>query len=223
MISVIIPLHKIHSEFEAVRRKLQKADYSFEVIIIAKENSPYQLKELRENEKFIKISKKGRGHAVAAGLREAKGSTILVLHGDTVLPDQWDLLILNSLSNDRVSGGGFSLSFDRSNPLLRSLIFLSDLFYFATGELWGDRGMFFRAKVTDGHISKVDIPLMEDVVLSKLIREQGQIIKVKEKVITSSGTFYKKGLLRHTVKILICRGWFMIGGNPRRIYKFYYS
>ena len=64
---------------------------------------------------------------------------------------------------------------------------------------------------------------MEDVKLSRFMNKKGIVVMLQEKVITSADTFFKYGLLQHTFRIIKCRLWYALGGNPDKIYRYYYS
>ena len=78
-------------------------------------------------------------------------------------------------------------------------------------------------EVIKPHTEVMNVPIMEDVRLSGFLSKQGRVVLLKEKVITSSATFIRYGLLRHTYRIIKCRLWYALGGNPVNIYHYYYS
>jgi len=113
--------------------------------------------------------------------------------------------------------------FDRSHPYLDLLTFLSDLLFKFTGEMWGDRAIFARSEILKDPTLNIDVPIMEDFILSRFMRKKGRVIMLKEKVVTSSGTFLKNGMLWNTIRIIKCRLWFALGGNLQKIYNYYYT
>jgi hypothetical protein len=65
--------------------------------------------------------------------------------------------------------------------------------------------------------------MMEDVRLTMMMKKEGKVVLLKEKVITSAATFRKYGLLHNTMRILLVRLWYGVGRDPQKIYKYYYD
>ncbi len=173
--------------------------------------------------RFITSNRIGRGYSCYEAAKIAKGEILLFLHDDTQLPLNWQKVILDTLRDPKVSGGGFSLTFDRGHWFLDLLTWCSDRLFDLTGELWGDRALFVRRAVLKEDPAIIDVPIMEDVRLSHFMKSRGKTRLMKEKVITSSSAFFDKGILKHTLIILICRFLFLIGVKPQKIYNIYYK
>jgi glycosyltransferase involved in cell wall biosynthesis len=174
--------------------------------------------------KKVTISVRGRGMALAEGIRQSIGDIIIFVHADTILPEGWDIAIRNALTDNQVIGGGFSLTFDNENEYLHFLTLRQRLRIYLFRELWGDQGIFVRSQFVKQHISNIDIlPIMEDVQLSKLMSENGKVIILKEAVVTSAATFRKYGFLWNTYRIIKVRLWYELGGDPKKIYEYYYK
>lgn len=223
LISVIIPIANPKPYLNRIRQSLAGVSTPIEVIIVVSKGLEGKLFKKYPFEKIIISELNGRGFACSQGLRLAKGEIIVFLHADTILPENWDKFILNALANKNIVGGAFSLAFDTNQKYLKLLIFISDVFFKLTQELWGDRAIFVRSEILKNHSQVMNVPIMEDVKLSRYMNEKGRVIMLKEKVITSSDTFIKYGLLRHTFRIIKCRLWYALGGNLVKIYDYYYS
>ena len=223
MISVIIPVANPKPFLNRIRQSLSGVSAPIEVIVVVSKDLEGKIFKKYSFEKIIISENKGRGFACSQGLRLAKGEIIIFLHADTILPENWNKLILNALTNRNIVGGAFSLAFDTNHKYLKLLIYISDVFFKLTQELWGDRAIFIRSEVLKEHAVLMDVPIMEDVKLSNFMKRKGKVVMLKEKVITSSDTFLKHGLLRHTFRIIKCRLWYALGGNLEKIYDYYYS
>jgi glycosyltransferase involved in cell wall biosynthesis len=221
-ISVIIAVTSPSPYLDRIRESLTKVSSRIEIIIVAGTDLQNIILPKFPNEKIIHSGKKGRGFAFSQGFRSASGEITLCLHADTFLPNNWDNLLLNALDNNKIVGGAFSLKFDTQKLFLKFLISLSDLFFYLTGELWGDRAIFFRSEILKDHSQIMEVPIMEDVILSHFMGKKGEVILLKEQVVTSSATFEKFGYLGHAFRILKCRLWFALGGSPKKIFSYYY-
>lgn len=223
LISVIIPVANPKLYLNRIRQNLTLVTTLIEVILVVRKDLEGKIFKKYPFEKIVISEVKGRGYACSKGLQLAKGEIIIFLHADTILPESWDKLILHELTNINIVGGAFSLAFDTNHKYLRLLIILSDVFFKLTRELWGDRAIFVRAEILKDQVALLEVPIMEDVLLSRYMKKKGKVVMLKEKVITSSDTFLKYGLLHHTFRIIKCRLWYALGGDIQKIYNYYYS
>jgi hypothetical protein len=223
LLSVVVPIHLMYPELIQVRKAIQQAVTPFEVLLVTQEALVHDLGSLLPHEKIILASKRGRGQVLAEGAKEAAGDIIVFVHADTVLPNSWDMAILEALEDQRVIGGGFSLAMDEPSTYFKLLITLSNILYYCIHELWGDRALFVRSSFMKQHLPEFAIPMMEDVRLTAMMRKQGKVMLLKEKVVTSAATFRKYGLLHNTLRILLVRLWYGVGRDPQKIYEYYYD
>lgn len=222
-ISVIVPIHIKNDKIDEVRKSIFYATTPIEVIYVVEKNLSDIFIKTDSFEKIVKIENKGRGFIFIEGIRNSKGKIILFLHSDTILPDSWDKSIRKSFENEKVVGGGFKLKFDVNNAYLNFAIKLLTFRATPLKILSGDRGLFVRSSLIKDNISLLEVPIMEDMELSNLMRKNGNITILNENIITSADAFIKNGVLRQAKKILICFLWYRIGGNLQKIYNYYYS
>jgi len=223
MISVILLATNYKSSTERIREDLSNSTTPVEVIIVVSDPDIEKKFKKYPSERFVISDVKGRGYACYLGSELATGEIIVFLHADTILPKRWNEHILKSLLEKNVVGGAFSLTFNRNHPFLNLLILLSDILFRITGELWGDRTIYIRSNLLKDQKELFNVPLMEDVKLSFFMKKRGRVVLLKDKVTTSSESFFKYGLLHHTFRIIKCRVWYAFGGNLDKIYNYYYS
>jgi len=222
--SVIMPLHREHERLADVRSRVHSARSSAELIMVLNGVSlAEKVKAERPDERTLTCERPGRGFAFARGVAEAKGEITVLLHGDTLLPAGWDRAIVAALSDSHVVGGGFHMTFDRSSKYLDFLVGLSDFMVFLRFAMWGDRALFARTVVLRECVGALDVPLFEDVRLSKAVRRRGKLVLLDETVITSADHFWKNGPFTQSMRILRARTWYALGGDPQKIYDYYYS
>jgi glycosyltransferase involved in cell wall biosynthesis len=222
IISVIVPVLRLSPELSIVRNHIQRATTPIEILLVV-DTSVQETIQLSPNEKRVNISKRGRGIALAEGIRQSTGDIIIFVHADTLLPYGWDIAIRNALTDKHVIGGGFSHIFDSENGYLRFLTRRPSLRLNLYREIWGEQAMFVRSQFIKQNISKIELPIMEDVQLSKLMNKNGKVVILKETVITSAATFLVRGLLRNTFRVAKARLWYAVGGDPQKIYEYYYK
>lgn len=224
LISVIVPIHRGDSKLQAIREAIAPSSTPTELIIVINNKElEGTIRPEGPNERVVVSERMGRGHAFVRGTIESSGDVVILLHSDTVLPPKWDSAIAKALDDDGAVGGAFSLSYDIPSLYLRALIFMSDLFTRLSGEVWGDRAIFARREALEGCLAAMDVPLLEDVRLSKCMRGRGKVIVLKEKVVTSAEGFMTQGRVRHAWKALRCRLLYALGASPQRLFDYYYK
>ncbi|MBA3682634.1 MAG: hypothetical protein H0W73_15955 [Bacteroidetes bacterium] len=222
MISVIIPIHK-NSEGLLTLRTLICEKKDIELIVIIQNQALLPEDVVFNNERFVFSNEVGRGNNLVKGIERSIGDSILICHADTLLPKNWNELIHSVMQDEKYLGGCFHLKFDRTNFFLELLIKLSNCLFLFTGEMWGDRAVFAKGDLVRGNVNLLNVPIMEDVILSHFLKRQGKVKMLREYVITSSETFYRCGVIKHTLKILYCRVLHLFGKDLKIIYQKYYS
>lgn len=222
-ISVIVPIHRRTKHLQRLRGFIVTNHSKCELILVI--NNPALKDDIvtqYPREIVITEPQSGRGFALKRGAEIAHGDIILFLHADSILPQNWDKAIIKQLQQPNTVGGGFALKFDTSTIFLEYLVKFSTILFRLTGELWGDRAIFVRSKILRKCLSALNVPLFEDIRLSKCMRKQGTVILLDKHVTTSAASFQQFGHLPHTIRILLSRLWFAFGGDPKRIYNYYY-
>jgi len=223
LISLIVPFHKSIVGLEALRQQLNLVKTPIEVILVIDKKLENLVEKKNSYEKIVLINNKGRGYNFVEGVRRATGDIIVVLHSDTQLPLGWDKVIRRALLDKKIIGGGFSLEYDQKSKYIDIGILITDILYLILGELWGDRALFVRSKLLKDNLSVIEVPIMEDVRLSKLMNKNGRVIVLKEKVTTSASSFSKYGWFRKSLRTLKARLWYALGGDLHKIFNDYYS
>jgi len=147
----------------------------------------------------------------------------MFLHSDTILPKDWDFIVRRTLVDKKVMGGGFSLKFDINKIYLKISLKLVEAFVKIRKIFSGDRAIFLRSQPFLNDMPNLEIPIMEDIELSFWMKKHGKVVLLKESVITSADAFVKNGLVRHSWKIIKSMLWHKFGGDPWKIYSYYYS
>jgi cellulose synthase/poly-beta-1,6-N-acetylglucosamine synthase-like glycosyltransferase len=223
VISVCVPIHVFPKKIHDVRNSILKATTPIEIIYVVDNNVSDFIENIRIIEKIIKKENKGRGFMFAEGVRNSNGEIILFLHSDTILPIGWDKQIRILLEDNSVIGGGFLLKFDVENSYLNFFLKFFTFRYRKSKIMTGDRAIFVRSFLIKTNLSTIEIPIMEDIELSYLMKKNGKIVILNDYVKTSADSFIKKGPLRHIIKVVKCFLWYRLGGNLEDIFNSYYS
>ncbi|MHA1577078.1 MAG: glycosyltransferase, partial [Candidatus Thorarchaeota archaeon] len=213
LISVVIPIHSTNHKLPQIRKALSSTSVPIQIILVL--NNPELIKQIKpknDNESIVVATRKGRGFAFLEGITKINGAITLLLHSDTIPSRGWDRAIISALENPRVVGGGFSLTYDTTNPYLELGIWMMDQWFRISQEIYGDRAMFIRTQILKQCLSVLDVPLFEDLRLAQCMHKHGKVVLLKKKVETSAKSFRKLGFLRYIGSFILCRIWYALGG-----------
>ena len=90
-----------------------------------------------------------------------------------------------------------------------------------TGVATGDQAIFVRRQVFEKLQGFANIPLMEDVELSKRLLKQSRPACLKIKVLTSARRWFKHGVMRTVVLMWRLRWSYFVGVSPEKLAKKY--
>lgn len=211
MISVIIPTYNEKNvEIEDLRSKAVHKEY--EVIIVDSSENDDMMK--KADAKVLK-SKKGRAVQMNFGAKHAKGDVLLFLHADTILPDHWDELIMNS----KFDYGCFYKKFDSSNLILKLNAFFNNIRLRLFSSMLGDNALFINNQVFREINGYKELQIMEDVDLSR--RLKGRKIKIIKEAVVTSARRFRKGVIRTLMLMQLIRVMYLLRIKNSVIKKFY--
>lgn len=128
----------------------------------------------------------GRARQMNTGAQLATGAVVWFLHADTLTSPVSTDALLTALTQAGNDWGRFDVRLSGAHPLLRVVESLMNLRSRWTGIATGDQGMFVRRTLFDQLGGFPDIPLMEDVALSRLLKRQAAPVCLRERLVTSS-------------------------------------
>jgi rSAM/selenodomain-associated transferase 2 len=155
---------------------------------------------------------RGRAAQMNAGARAASGDVLLFLHADTRLPPHADALVGDAL------WGRFDVRIEGRHPLLKVVAWGMNLRSRLTGIATGDQAIFVRRDAFPGF---AEIPLMEDVALSRELRRRARPACLREKALTSGRRWEARGVLRTVLLMWRLRLLYFLGARPERLARLY--
>ncbi|MEX1298165.1 MAG: TIGR04283 family arsenosugar biosynthesis glycosyltransferase [Desulfotignum sp.] len=224
-ISVIVPVFR---EAETINQFLGTVQKVFpapghEIIVV--DGSPERetlaaihLPQIRQSG-----SGKGRARQMNRGAAMAKGTILLFLHADTMLPGNAADVITHTLLRDPgLAGGAFSLGINDDRLPLKIIEWSANLRSRLTRAPYGDQSLFFRKAYFDRVGGFREIPIMEDLELMTRIRKQGGRIHIlMQKSVTSSRRWKKEGIVACTLRNWLIRLLYHLGVSADRLAAFY--
>lgn len=193
-ISIIIP---VLNEGSIIDRTLSalRMDQGEELIVVDGGSTDDTIKiASRYTEKVYQFSK-GRARQMNHGAENAEGDILLFLHADCKLPTGAFTLIRNTLKNDNVSFGAFDITYPNGSICLRVVSFFANLRSRITSIAYGDQGIFLRKETFLSVGGFPEIPLMEDIEISRRLKKLGKAKFLNPPITVSPRRFEKEGIV----------------------------
>jgi rSAM/selenodomain-associated transferase 2 len=186
--SVIIPvLNEEGTILEALRAARQ--DYSpneLEIIVVDGGSRDKTLSLLPADVRLLH-SAPNRGRQMNLGAAIASGEIFAFCHADCQLPAGWREAVIAKLSEPDVSGGTFQLSIlpERGVLKLRNRIHYPPDWRF----MYGDQVQFMTRRTFERAGGFQEIPILEDLEMSRALHRLGKLRRIPLRVKTSSRQF----------------------------------
>jgi rSAM/selenodomain-associated transferase 2 len=163
----------------------------------------------------------GRARQLEVGLRAAQGDLVLLLHADTRLEPGWESALRRALRDDSVAGGAFQLAFESQRSVYRVIESGARLRARWLGLPYGDQGLFARRKplLESGGIPQV--PIFEDLDLTRLLRRLGRLVLLPERAWTSPRRYERNGVLRTLLRNNLALTAWLLDLDRERIARWY--
>lgn len=159
---------------------------------------------------------RGRAAQMNAGAAVSQGRVLLFLHADTALPAAADHLIREAITAG-ASWGRFDVRIDGRQRLLRVVERMMNWRSRLTGIATGDQAVFVRREVFERVGGYPDLPLMEDIALSKRLKQLARPACLHARVVTSARRWQKHGVLRTILLMWWLRARYFLGADPQRL------
>jgi len=164
---------------------------------------------------------RGRARQMNAGAQVARAPILLFLHADTRLPERAVEAVGAALGRDGTAWGRFDVRIEGRHPLLRVVAASMNARSRLTGIATGDQAIFVRREAFERVGGFPDIPLMEDVAISRALRRESRPACLRERVTTSGRRWERHGTLRTIVLMWRLRLAYALGADPRGLARRY--
>lgn len=163
---------------------------------------------------LVVAAQRGRARQQNAGAAAASGDVLLFLHADTRLPPDADRLVADGLRRTGRGWGRFDVRLSGRHPMLRVIERMMGVRSRLTGIATGDQAIFVRRQWFRDAGGFPEIPLMEDVALSKALRHAGPPLCLRQPVTTSSRRWDERGVFRTMLLMWRLRLEYALGADP---------
>jgi rSAM/selenodomain-associated transferase 2 len=218
--SVIIPTLNEESNLPGCIAAVQKALSDVEIIVVDGKSGDQTAQVAKEFGVKVIETDKGRGSQLDSGARTAQGEILVFLHADTLLPANAFKLLDEQFESGSTQVSTFRLKFDHRHWILKFYSFMSR--FESIWTTFGDQCIIVRKPFYTDIGGFREWPLFEDVDFLRRARKLKNIGKLKDKVTTSAEKFIKNGILRQQFKNGVMIGLYLLGKDPRQLYRNYY-
>lgn len=194
-----------------------------EIIIVDGGSSDKTISICKNYTDNIFVATKGRSYQMNYGAAKASNGILIFLHADTILPENPTRLITNSFCASKKEWGHFKVRLSGDKLILRIIEFFMNSRSCITGIVTGDQTIFIRKTLFDRINGFKNIPLMEDIEISKSLKKHSKPICIKSSVITSSRRWETNGYLKTIVLMWKLRLLYFFGVSADKLVKRYYN
>lgn len=220
-ISIIIPVVNEATVIEKTLRPLQPMRERGVEIIVVDGGSSDQTRELSLPyiDRWVKSDSVGRALQMNRGAELARAEVLWFLHADTQVPEESDQTILQALQKQL--WGRFNVRLSGDRMLLRLVEMMMNLRSCWSGIATGDQGIFLSRSLFLELGGFPEIPLMEDVAISRELRKRGRPLCIRQRVVTSSRRWEERGVIKTILLMWGLRFGYWAGVSPQRLARMY--
>jgi rSAM/selenodomain-associated transferase 2 len=222
MLSIIIPTLDEAGQILAALSRLRAQAPRAELIVVDGGSRDATV-ELSRPFATVVQARRGRARQMNAGAAQASGDTLLFLHCDSRLPTGALAAIHSALADPRIVGGAFRVRFDEPGWLYGAMAWGTNQRSRWRRSYTGDQGIFVRAAIFRTLGGYPDIPLMEDLEFSRLLRETGRLRLLPLPMLVSARRHRRYGPLRVLVIGWCYQSLYALGMPPFALHRLYYG
>jgi len=221
-LSVIIPALNESAAITATLQALQPLRArGHEVIVVDGGSHDLTVELSRQLADRVIPARAGRATQMRAGAAVATGSVLWFLHADTIAPQDADRLIAEALQQRQTGWGRFDVQLSQTRLLLRCVAWMMNQRSRLSGIATGDQGLFMLRRIYAEVGGFPEIPLMEDVALSRALRRHGRPARIRPPLVSSPRRWLAHGVLRTIVRMWLLRLAYFLGVSPERLASYY--
>lgn len=219
-VAIIVPTFNEFDNIVATLQPLQSLRQQGHEIIVADGGSDDKTIELARSlaDRVINTAK-GRARQMNDGAQHASSEVLLFLHADTQLPGNAVELIQQSLPQKK--WGRFDVRLSGKQPLLRVVELMMNWRSRLSGIASGDQAIFIRRDLFESIGGYADIPLMEDIAISKSLKRHGRPACIKTRLTTSSRRWEENGIFKTIILMWRLRLAYFFGVKPEQLARLY--
>ena len=223
-VSVIVPTLNESAHVTATLSPLQHIRRSGHEIILVDGGSDDGTRDVASSQvDRVMTGPRGRALQLNVGAREARGDTLLFLHADTVISPEAIAAFLDEFPSSRWVWGRFDVRLSGSHFMFRVVENMMNIRSRLSGIATGDHAIFVRRETFEKVGCYPEIPLMEDIAISRRLKREGRPFCPSRPIVTSSRRWEENGIPRTILLMWRLRLAYALGADPRGLARSYYS
>jgi len=221
-LSIVIPvLNEAEEIYPCLRRLQALRKQGVQVIVVDGGSDDDTIAVAMPLADQVISSEKGRARQMNAGAALADRDWVLFLHADTRLPVNLpDIMVVWGFTPS--VWGFFAIKVRDAAPLLRVVQWFMNRRSFSTSISTGDQCQFVKREVFEQIGGFADIPLMEDIEMSKRLKRQSRPLYVSARAETSGRKWQRDGIWPTILLMWRLRLAYFFGTSPQVLEQRYY-
>ena len=222
-ISIVIPVLNEESQIVSCLERLQPMRFLGHEVIVVDGGSTDATRALAAPlcDRLLR-SRPGRAAQMNLGARFAGSDVVLFLHADSQLPEDAEQAIAEALADRKPGWGWFDVRLSGRAPVYRLIAAFMNLRARLTAVCTGDQALFVSAELFHLAGGFPGIPLMEDIAISKKLRQLARPRPLAQKVSSSSRRWERDGVARTILQMWRLRLLYFFGAMPEKLAARYY-
>ena len=220
-ISVILPVLNEADSIEQTLLPLQSwRQRGHQLILVDAQSRDNTLQLARPLVDVVTQSTKGRANQMNAGVKHARHDILLFLHADTLLAEDADQIVINTLKT--FQWGRFNVCFSSKQLIFSVIASMMNIRSCLTGIATGDQAIFIKKELFNKVGGYPEQPLMEDIELSKRLKRLSPIACLQQTVETSSRRWQNNGVFKTIILMWWLRAAYFFGVSADRLKHWYH-
>lgn len=220
-LSVILPVLDEADSIVGTLAALRGGALPVEIVVVDGGSTDATVARARAMADAVIDAPPGRARQMNAGAAVARGDVIVLLHADTRLPDGALETICDRAGRAGFVWGRFDVRLEGQSRLLPVVAAAMNLRSRFSGIATGDQAIFLTRAAWDRVGGVPDIPIMEDIALSRALRRLARPVCVRDRLTTSGRRWDANGAARTIAVMWVMRAGYALGVPPGRLARLY--
>jgi len=219
MISVIIPTFNEEKNIKTIIAQF-KSETNLEIIVVDGGSTDNTLAAIKNFDLKIIKTKKNRASQLNAGANIAKGDIFFFLHADCLI-EAGSLNAIEQCISAGFIGGCLRQKINSSKRIYRFIEKSGNIRAKISKIFYGDQTIFIKKKIFLKINGFDNVPLFDDIMFTKKMRNAGKTCMLPSKVFVSARRWEKQGIVKTTFINWIVSIGFLLGISTNYLKKIY--
>lgn len=195
LISIITPIYNEESILSCHSHYFLNLSKQTELIFVDGGSTDRSVEIAAQYGKVLQ-TQKGRALQMNYGARVARGDVFFFLHADNFISQKTLDSITGRMTDGALIGGCLSQRINKKGVVYRFLETHGNIRAKMTKIFYGDQGIFVEKEVFINIGGFPEVPIMEDVLFTKVLRTKGPTVVLRDTIVASPRRWEKHGLLQ---------------------------